>query len=191
MSRAPVGTRSLLGATGIFGAPAFLVQWLAFGAPAPDAPQDAVATLVHVVYLAGFASSALALRLLRATGGGRGAAVIAAAQGVGLLLAAAQVLQDAVRARPLGDGFYAATDVAWPLSHLFMLVVGVAVLRARVWTGWRRWTPLACGLALPAAFAAMAVGGRAAMIAAFATATAAAFLALGVAVLGAPAARAR
>jgi hypothetical protein len=64
-----------------------------------------------------------------------------------------------------------------------MLVAGVAVLRARVWTGWRRWTPLACGIALPASFLAMAVGGPRAMVPAFAIFTATAFCALGVAVV--------
>jgi hypothetical protein len=62
-----------------------------------------------------------------------------------------------------------------------MLVVGVAVLRARVLAGWRRWTPLACGLVLPLALVAAAAGGRAAMGWVFLPGTAATFAALAVA----------
>jgi hypothetical protein len=67
-----------------------------------------------------------------------------------------------------------------------MLVVGAAVLRARVWAGWRRWTPLACGVALPLAFLVMALFGRAAFMTAFPFVTAATFFALGLAVATAP-----
>jgi hypothetical protein len=139
-----------------------------------------------LVYLAGFAASVVGVRRLRATGRGRGAAALFAAQVLGLGLAASQEVQDLAGAKPLGNAFYLAADVAWPLSHVLMLAVFAAVWRARVWTGWRRWTPLACGLVVPAMMAAAAVGGRAAMGAVFCPGTAAAFFALGLAVLTAP-----
>ena len=172
----------VLGALGILGSPVFLAQWLA--APSSlKVPDTTTAALLGLLYLAGWACSAVALRHLRATGHGRGGAAILAVQIVGLSLAAGQQIQDALHAHPLGDVVYGVCDAAWPLSHVFMLVVGVAVLRARAWTGWRRWTPLACGLALPAAFVAMAVGGPRAMLPAFAILTAAAFCSLGAAVV--------
>ncbi|GAB3330275.1 hypothetical protein GCM10027299_34660 [Larkinella ripae] len=40
-------------------------------------------------------------------------------------------------------------DLAWPLSNLLMLVVGVATLRARQLRGVGRWIPLAVGLWFP------------------------------------------
>ncbi len=177
-----------LGAAGMLASPAFFVQWLVDGPPpsAPPATPDLRHLLFDLAYLAGWACSAVGLRRLRATGDGRGAARLFAVQLVGLALAASQELQDLAGARPLGDGVYTAADLAWPLGHVFMLVVFAAVWRARAWTGWRRWTPLACGLVLPAAVAAAAVGGRPAMGAVFAPGTAAAFFALGLAVSTAP-----
>jgi hypothetical protein len=121
------------------------------------------------------------MRRLRATGRGRGARVLFAVQLVGLLLAMTQQPQDQLGRHPLGGAFYTASDLAWPLSHLLMLVVFAAVWRAGVWTGWRRWTPLACGLALPLTFAA-AGSGVAPPGLVFSVATAASFLALGLAV---------
>ncbi|AHG93786.1 hypothetical protein J421_6251 (plasmid) [Gemmatirosa kalamazoonensis] len=123
-------TPRVLGALGILGSPVFLAQWLA--APSSlKVPDTTAAALLGIVYLMGWACSAVALRRLRATGRGRGGAVILAVQLVGLSLAAGQQIQDALHAHPLGDVVYGVCDAAWPLSHLFMLVVGVAVLRAR------------------------------------------------------------
>ena len=41
----------------------------------------------------------------------------------------------------------ASYGIACTVTGLGMLVAGVGVLRAGVWTGWRRWTPLAIGIA--------------------------------------------
>lgn len=44
-------------------------------------------------------------------------------------------------------------DMAWPLSNILMLPLGVAVLRARRLSGLQRWVPLAVGLWLPMSMA--------------------------------------
>jgi hypothetical protein len=44
---------------------------------------------------------------------------------------------------------YRILDICWPASNVFMIVVGIAVIRARVLSGWRRYVPLAVGLWLP------------------------------------------
>jgi hypothetical protein len=173
-----------LAAVGLVGAPAFLVQFLAAGARAPAGPppRGDVPTLVAcTVYIAGFLASAVALRRLRATGRGRGAAVVFAVQLALLVLAATQQVQDATNWRPFGERGYFVSDMSWPLSHTYMLVVGVAALRARVLAGWRRWAPLACGLVLPLSLVAAAGGGHAAMGWVFLPGTALAFSALAVA----------
>ena len=54
---------------------------------------------------------------------------------------------------------YRILDISWPASNVFMIVVGVAVIRARVLSGWRRYVPLAVGLWLPlSALAAVVIG---------------------------------
>ena len=174
----------LLGVLALVGSPMLLVQYvsgLVAGAAAPG-PESRVAQAEYLLYIWGFAASATGLRRLRVTGRGRGAAIVTAIQAVGLFLAACQPLLDLTVGRARGGAFYVATDVAWPASHVFMLVVGVAALRAGVWRGWRRWTPLACGLALPLMAVAAAAFGREAMGAVFGPATALAFGALGLAV---------
>lgn len=46
-----------------------------------------------------------------------------------------------------------AADVLYPVATLTqmlgLILAGVAMLRAGHWTGWRRFTPLACGLFIP------------------------------------------
>ncbi len=170
-----LGAHRVLGLVGVLGAPAALpFVWR------PPAKTDLGDNLLMLAYLGGWACSVVGMRRLRATGGG-GARFLFAIQLTTLALAACQQLQDQSGRRPFGDAFYVASDLAWPFSHLFMLVVFAAVWRARVWTGWRRWTPLACGLALPATFAAAAAGvpnpGYV-----FGLGTAASFVALGLAV---------
>ncbi|MDF1505558.1 hypothetical protein [Roseisolibacter sp. H3M3-2] len=179
----------LLGVVALVGSPMMLVQWLSWvvlGGRAPG-PESGIAQAEFLLYIWGVAASAAGLRLLRATGRGRGAAVVTAIQAVGLFLASLQPWLDLTVGRARGGAFYAATDVAWPASHVYMLVVGVAVLRAGVWRGWRRWTPLACGLCFPLMAAGAGLFGRAAMGAVFGPATALAFGALAVALLTAPA----
>lgn len=175
----------LLGLLGILGAPAFVVLVRGFLKPVPGVASDPRGDLLMLAYLAGWAASAVGLRWLRVAGRGRGAAVVSAVQLTALALAATQNVQDLAGRRPLGAQFYLVTDVAWPFSHLFMLVVFAAVWRAGVWTGWRRWTPLLGGLVLPLTF----LGGGTHWFSpdlTFGYGTALAFAALGLAVCTAP-----
>jgi len=179
-------THRILGALGMLGSPVFLVQWLFLATPDGRPAETPLGTYMDLAYLAGWMCSTVAIRAMRATGRRRGAAVLFALQVVGLLLAAGQEIQDLMQRRPFGDAFYGVTDFSWPLSHLLMIAVGVAVLRANVWTGWRRWAPLACGMALPIGLASGAAFGQPALMATFGIGTAAAFFALGLAVWSAP-----
>ena len=52
------------------------------------------------------------------------------------------------------------TDIAYPFSHVLMVIVGVAIWRARVWSGWRLLPAFLVGFALPSFFTAMALIGR-------------------------------
>jgi len=103
--------------------------------------------------------------------------------GVGLALAASQQLLDLAALPALSDTtFYRIADAAWPLSVLFMLVVGGVTAARREWAGWQRWTPLLCGFAVPILMTAMALGNIKALGLAFGVYTTAAWWLLGYAV---------
>jgi hypothetical protein len=44
---------------------------------------------------------------------------------------------------------FIATDIAWPLSMLWMLAVGISAAVVGRLPGWQRFVPLLCGLAFP------------------------------------------
>ena len=179
-SRPDSAAHRVLGLLGMLGAPATIIfTW------SPPAKTDLTANLLMIAYLAGWACSIVGMRRLRATGSGTGARVLFAIQLLFLSLAACQQVQDQTSSRPLGDAFYFVSDMSWPFSHVFMLVIFAAVWRARVWTDWRRWVPLACGLALPLTFAAAALKVANPGIV-FGLGTALSFGALGLAVLTSP-----
>ena len=137
----------VLGALGMLGAPMMFVEGLRRSGGAPDG--DLAFALIELLYLGGWACSVLGLRRLRATGDSPFGKTVVAVQIVGLCLAAIFTILEALGPKTGGPLLRGITDMAWPLSHLFMLAVGVATLRAGVWRTWRRFTPLLCGLVLP------------------------------------------
>lgn len=139
--------------------------------------------MLGLFFVIGWACDAIALRGLRATGRGRAGWILLLVQLIGLSLAALQQVQDFIyTTEPPQTLFYRICDAAWPLSVLFMLVVGAFALAARVLERWRRWTPLLCGLSLPLLFAVAAVIGERPAILLFGLYTFAAWAMLGAAV---------
>jgi hypothetical protein len=106
--------------------------------------------LCSLLYVLGWLCSTLGLRMLRATGDGLLARVVFYVQLVGLglatLWAAQYVVNPGLQER---TGLIQVTDAAWPLSHIFMLVVGGLVIAAKRFHGWRRLPFFLCGLAVP------------------------------------------
>jgi len=137
-----------------------------------------------LAYIGGWICSALGLRRLGVLGTGKSGKVLFLAQLAGLLLAALWciVLLVAPGANTGNNPLSRVADMAWPLSHLYMLVIGVAVLKAGVWTGWRRFVPLVCGFALITALGVGEFAGRRAMELTFGVYTAIAWMLLGYAV---------
>lgn len=132
-----------LGAFALAASPMFAVM----RALAPDTgrPAPRVAAALDLLFLAGWACSAIGLWRQRAVGGARRPAIVLAAQLVGLALAAGNELPDLLgTARVPGSAYEIVTDVMWPASVTSMLVVGALV----------------CGLALPVFFVVLAVAGR-------------------------------
>jgi hypothetical protein len=170
-------TNRFLGTVGMLASPMMLAEMLLFDFKQHGS--NRVIGVLGVVYILGWICNAAGMRRSRVTGDNslsKGAFVV---QIAGLLLAFLWSLQEIIHSGiDKGGVFYRVTDAAWPLSHLLMLVIGILTLRAGVWEGWRRFTPLVVGLALPVAIAAAPLAGEAGMGIAFAVMTTAGFFAL-------------
>ncbi|HEV7860573.1 MAG TPA: hypothetical protein VGO91_18285 [Pyrinomonadaceae bacterium] len=174
----------LLGACGMIGAPMMLVEGLyRYLAHMADNQNNQIDGVLGLIYIGGWMCSAIGMRRLRVTGSGIWGMSVSAVQMVGLLLAGLWSMQEIVHFNALaGSELFSITDAAWPLSHLFMLVVGGFVLGAGVWHGWRRVPAFLCGLALLAFFIASAVGVREVGLVLFPVMTMIGFMSLGYAV---------
>ena len=177
--------RRLLGTMGVLASPMLLIESARSGFDTPAF--DRVNALLGLVFLVGWACSMIGLSCHRAMGVGARGIWLLAMQGVGLMLAASQQIQDFLfRHSNTENALYRVADTAWPLSVVFMLVVGGVVARARVWSGWRRWSPLLCGMSLPLLFVTMGVAGRYASAIVFGFSTTLAWAMLGWAVATPP-----
>ncbi len=150
-----------LGTLGMIGAPALAASivlaklgWIRYLDPADS--------LCGVIYAGGWICTMLGLQRLGILGKDTLAKCVFALQMAALVLAALSCIL--LLADPVDAGLlYRMSDLAWPASHAVMFAVGVAALRARIWTGWRRFAPLACGSAWIAAIAAGEIAGYGAM----------------------------
>lgn len=151
-------TNRTLGLVGLVCSPGLFLMAVANGFdPAVSTRAGAV---FGFVFLVGWACSLVGLRSVRGTGAGPAGAVLLALQLVGLALAATQQVYDFVYVHPAYTPFYRICDMAWPISVLFMIVPGVFALAARRLAGWRRWTPLLCGIGLPLLIGLMPLAGK-------------------------------
>jgi len=86
---------------------------------------------------------------MRATGTGNWGRAVLLVQLIGLLLAFMFGFFEATGLVGRESIVFNVTDAAWPLSMLWMFVVGVTVIVAKRLTGWQRFVPLLCPLWLP------------------------------------------
>lgn len=151
-----------LGVLGMILSPMLCFGFL-FHAAEPDQPPAYPfwASLGGFLYLLGATASAIAMRRLRVTGSGAGAKVLYGVQIIGLLLAMWFDILTYAAPQLRETTFFFITDMAYPFSHLLMNIVGIAVLRAGVWRGWRRAPAFLVGLALPSFLGLMALVGAA------------------------------
>ncbi len=113
--------------------------------------------IASMVFMAGWICSNVGMQRMRATGTGTWGRTVLLIQLVGLVLA---FIFDSIEATALLDEnniVFVVTDLAWPLSMLWMLVVGVTAIRAKRLSGWQRFVPVLCPFWLPL----VALGGAA------------------------------
>ena len=127
---------------------------------------------LSTLYICGFLSIAIAFRALRVTGRGRTGLIISSVQLTALVLALIWAVCTATGGTWLPPRIYGITDIAWPFSHVFMLIAGCAAWRARVWKGWPVGMMLLVGCALPLAMGAHPLFGDLALVILFSLLTA-------------------
>jgi hypothetical protein len=110
-----------------------------------------------IIYLSGWMCTVIALQSIRATGNNWFGKSILWLLVISLALAnLSNIIQIIVQKNKPSWFFY--IDLFWPLSNLIMFVAGIAVVRAGILVGWKRYVPLFVGLWLPIALASMKMG---------------------------------
>lgn len=172
-----------LGAIGMIFSP-MLVFASVFFSPNYDVPNSnpLFAGLGGVLYLLGAMASATGMRNLRVTGKGAGAFVLYIVQMSGLFLAMWFDVLDNAASHLRGTTVHLITDMAYPFSHLLMIVVGIAVVRAGVWRGWKRIPAFLVGFGLPVFIISSLIFGRETMSFTFPLLVTSGFFLLGLAV---------
>jgi hypothetical protein len=99
------------------------------------------------------------MRRMRATGTGKWGRAVLLIQLVGLVLAFVFGFFEATGLLGRESIVFNITDAAWPLSMLWMVVVGISVILAKRIIGWQRFVPLLCPFWLPIALIASVVLG--------------------------------
>lgn len=112
-----------------------------------------------LLYMLGWMCSVTALLRMQATGvGKRGRAVLYVQL---LFLTLANVSNAWVIVQPNSDsGLYRALDTFWPISNVWMLVSGIAVMATGKLQGWRRYVVLVVGLWFPVMMATTLITGK-------------------------------
>ena len=130
----------LLGTIAMICAPALLIE----GLLVRGGENAAITGIASMVFMAGWICSNTGMRRMQAAGTGRWGRDVLLVQLVGLVLAFLFGLIEATRLLGRESLIFNVTDVAWPLSMLWMLVVGVAVIGAKRLSGWPRFVALLC-----------------------------------------------
>ncbi len=137
----------LLGTIAIICAPALLIEELLLRGQ-ENAPITGIASML---FMAGWICSNIGMWRMRATGTGKWGRAVLLVQLVGLVLAFMFGLFEATGLLDRESIVFNVTDAAWPLSMLWMIVVGVTVIVANRLSGWQHFVPLLCPLWLPIA----------------------------------------
>ncbi len=129
-----------LGTIAMICAPALLIEGLLL-----RGEEDALITgIASMVFMAGWICSNIGMWRMRVTGTGRWSRAVLLVQLVGLVLAFMFGLFEAMGLLGRDSIIFNITDAAWPLSMLWMLVVGATVIVAKRLPGWQRFVPVLC-----------------------------------------------
>jgi len=141
----------------MLGAPMLLVEVITFVTSNDPNRNSPFVGLTGLVYLGGWICSLVALRRLGVLGRSMASRIVYSIQVTLVVMAGLFSLEEmaygSFERMPIQ-----VLDLAWPLSHTFMLVTGGLAIGTGVWRGWRRIAPFLPGLKIPMLFALMALG---------------------------------
>lgn len=150
-------TNKFLGTCGMMAAP-FLTFSLVSGQVA-NAANTSIGGFFGLIYMLGWQCSIIGLMNLQAAGPHKRVNTLFYIQLA--LLTIANIWNVWVIIDPTNTStFFFVLDLFWPLSNIFMLVLGIVIARKAALQGWRRYVVLAVGLWLPFAMATSIVFGR-------------------------------
>ena len=130
----------ILGVIAMVCAPALLVEGFLV-----QGEENALITgVASMVFMAGWVCANTGMRRMQAAGTGKWGRAVLQIQLVGLVLAFMFGFFEATGLLGRESIIFNITDAAWPLSMLWMLVVGITVIRANRLSGWQRFVPLLC-----------------------------------------------
>ncbi len=130
----------ILGTIAMICAPALLIEELL-----RHGQENALITgIASMVFMAGWICSNMGMRRMQAAGTGKWGRAVLHIQLVGLVLAFMFGFFEATGLLGRESIIFNITDAAWPLSMLWMLVVGITVIRTNRLSGWQRFVPLLC-----------------------------------------------
>lgn len=144
----------MLGTIAMICAPALLVEGLLLR----GGENPVITGIASMIFMAGWICSNTGMRRMRAAGTGRWGRAVLLVQLVGLVLAFLFGFFEATGLLGRESIIFSVTDAAWPLSMLWMLVVGGTVIAAGRLEGWKRFVPVLCPFWL-----LVAIGGSAAL----------------------------
>lgn len=139
-------TARMSGALVAIGALVWAATRLVIGVPAEGVnhPVEIWGSFAFQIGLVAFLGLAWATR---ATGAGRCGRLVLAVEIILLAMAIGWTIPHLWEAnRPHDDLWIQVLDAGWPLSMLGLIAVGLAIARARRWSGAARWLPLAASL---------------------------------------------
>lgn len=145
-----------LGALVAVGGVLWGLSWIV--SPSREGDNSQVEIWASAVFQLGLLALLAVMWVTRATGTGRMARGLLAAETVAVVLAFAWTVPYLFDANRPTTGLLVVLDAFWPLSMAGLIVVGIVVAVARRWPSPLRWLPLAASLLIPVDIAVAASG---------------------------------
>lgn len=150
-------TNKFMGTCGMMAAP--FLTFLLLSGQAANADNTSIGGLFGLIYMLGWQCSIIGLIQLQAAGTRKKDNILFYIQL--FLLTIANIWNIWVIIDPTNTStFFFVLDLFWPLSNLFMLVLGIVIARKGILKGWRRYVVLGVGLWLPFALGTSLLLGR-------------------------------